>query len=365
MQIFISILLLIGVLALIVFVHELGHFLVAKWCGIRVDEFGLGFPPRAIKLFSYKGTDYTLNWIPFGGFVKIYGEDSLDKDDPDFKRSLIAKKWWQQIAVLVAGVTMNVVLAWVIFSGMLMAGAPTLASQTDHPELLKDAKLTVLDVAPNSPAGIAGIVTGDVITKIASTKSILVNPTVTAFTTFIQSGTEQDAITVSVMRGDTVKDITVTPQTGIVADHVAIGVAVDQVGYQPGLSFFASLGQGFTTTIRVIESTGQAFVRLISGNVNLNTISGPVGLTKIVGEAEQVGFTSLLMVIAIISVNLAIINILPFPALDGGRIVFVIIEAIIRRPLPKKFVEWVNGAGFVLLLLLMLVITVKDVIKLL
>jgi regulator of sigma E protease len=244
---------------------------------------------------------------------------------------------------------MNVILAWVIFSGMLMAGAPTLASQTDHPELLKDAKLTVLDVAPNSPAGIAGIVTGDVITKIASTKSILVNPTVT----------------VSVMRGDTVKDITVTPQTGIVADHVAIGVAVDQVGYQPGLSFFASLGQGFTTTIRVIESTGQAFVRLISGNVNLNTISGPVGLTKIVGEAEQVGFTSLLMVIAIISVNLAIINILPFPALDGGRIVFVIIEAIIRRPLPKKFVEWVNGAGFVLLLLLMLVITVKDVIKLL
>ncbi len=131
------------------------------------------------------------------------------------------------------------------------------------------------------------------------------------------------------------------------------------------LPFFASLGQGFTTTIRVIESTGQAFVRLISGNVNLNTISGPVGLTKIVGEAEQVGFTSLLMVIAIISVNLAIINILPFPALDGGRIVFVIIEAIIRRPLPKKFVEWVNGAGFVLLLLLMLVITVKDVIKLL
>ena len=365
MHIFISILLLIGVLALIVFVHELGHFMVAKWCGIRVDEFGLGFPPRALKLFSYKGTDYTLNWIPFGGFVKIYGEDSLDKDDPDFKRSLIAKKWWQQIAVLAAGVTMNVILAWVIFSGMLIAGAPTLASQTDHPELLKDVKLTVLDVAPNSPAATAGIATGDVVTKIASSKSILVNPDVTTFTSFIQSGTEQDAITVSVKRGDTTKDISITPKTGIVAEHVAIGVAVDQVGYQPGLSFFASLGQGFTTTIRVVESTGQAFAHLISGNMNLNTISGPVGLTKIVGEAEQVGLTSLFMVIAVISVNLAIINILPLPALDGGRIVFVIIEAVIRRPLPKKFVEWVNGAGFVLLLLLMLVITVKDVIKLL
>lgn len=364
MHIFTSIVLLILVLALIVFMHELGHFMVAKWCGIRVDEFGLGFPPRAIKLFSRNGTDYTLNWIPFGGFVKIYGEDSLDKDDPDFKRSLIAKKWWQQIAVLAAGVTMNVILAWVIFSGMLMAGAPTLASQTDHPELLQDVKLTVLDVAPNSPAAVSGIKNGDVVTKIASTRSILVNPDVTAFTSFIQSGTDQDSITVSVKRGEVITDVPVTPKTGIVADHVAIGVAVDQVGYQPGLSFFSSLGQGFTTTTRVVQSTGQAFAHLISGNMNLNTISGPVGLTKIVGEAEQVGMTSLFMVIAIISVNLAIINILPLPALDGGRIVFVIIEAMIRRPLPKKFVEWVNGAGFVLLLLLMLVITVKDVIKL-
>lgn len=364
MHITISIVLLILVLGIIVFVHELGHFAVAKWCGIRVDEFGMGFPPRIWKVFSYKGTDYTINAIPFGGFVKIYGEDSLDRDDPDFSRSLMAKKWWQQIAVLVAGVTMNVLLAWVIFSGMLMAGAPTLASQSDHPELLKNAQLTILDVAPDSPAAVAGIVAGDVVTKMVSPSAILVNPTTDAFTTFIQSGNEASPIMVTVKRGDTMQDISITPKTGIVADHVAIGVAVDQVGYQPGLSFFKSLGQGFTATIRVIQGTWQAFAQLLTGHMNLNAVSGPVGLTKVVGQAQQVGFASVMMLIAVISVNLAIINILPFPALDGGRILFVIIETIIRRPLPKKFVEWTNGIGFALLILLMIVISVKDVIKL-
>jgi regulator of sigma E protease len=364
MHTLISIILLIVVLGIIIFIHEFGHFVIAKWCGIRVDEFGMGFPPRAAKLFSYKGTDYTLNWIPFGGFVKIYGEDSLDKDDPDFKRSIGAKKWWQQIAVLVAGVTMNFLLAWFIFSGMLMAGAPTLASQSDHPELLRNARLTVIDIAPNSPAQAAGFVSGDQIIKISDGLSILVNPTNDAFTSFIQADSTQKPLTVSIKRGSDVKDIQVVPVAGLVKDHVAIGVAIDLVGNQPGLSFFRSIGQGFTTTINVVKQTAGAFGQLITGHLNLSTVSGPVGLTKVVGEAEQVGFSSVLMLIAVISVNLAIINILPFPALDGGRILFVIIETITRKPLPKKFVEWVNTVGFVLLIILMLVITVKDVIKL-
>ncbi len=364
MHTIISILLLILVLGIIVFVHELGHFAVAKWCGIRVDEFGMGFPPRIWKIFSYKGTDYTINAIPFGGFVKIYGEDSLDRDDPDFNRSLMAKKWWQQIAVLIAGVTMNVLLAWIIFSGMLMVGAPTLASQSDHPELLKNAQLTILDVAPDSPAATAGIMTGDIVIKMASPSAILVNPTTDAFTTFIQSGSDTIPVTITVKRGNVTQDILITPKTGIVANHVAIGVAVDQVGYQPGLSFFKSIRQGFTTTVLVIQRTWQAFSQLVMGQMDLNAVSGPVGLTRVVGQAQQVGFASIMVLIAVISVNLAIINILPFPALDGGRILFVIIETIIRRPLPKKFVEWTNGIGFALLILLMIVISVKDVIKL-
>lgn len=360
----ISIILLILVLGVIIFVHELGHFAVAKWCGIRVDEFGMGFPPRAWKMFSYKGTDYTLNWIPFGGFVKIHGEDSINKDDPDYKKSLAAKPWWQQIAVLLAGVTMNVLLAWIIFSGMLMAGAPTLASQTNHPELLENPKLTVLDVSANSPAARAGLVAGDVITKISSEDAILVNPTTEAFTDFVRSQSINDELAMSIVRAGEPKELLVTPEKGIVADKVAIGVAVDIVGYQNGLSLIQSIKQGFSATINVIVQTASAFKGLIVGDIALDSVSGPVGLTKIVGEAQRVGIMSLLLITAVISVNLAIINIMPFPALDGGRILFVIIETIIRRPLPKKFVEWTNGIGFMLLILLMIVITVKDVFHL-
>ena len=141
MHILISIIVLFLILGILIFVHELGHFAVAKFFGIRVDEFGMGFPPRAVKLFSRNGTDYTINWVPFGGFVKIHGEDSLEANDPDFHRSLVSKKWWQQILVLVAGVMMNVILAWVLFSATLMIGAPVAASQVDHPELLRNQAL--------------------------------------------------------------------------------------------------------------------------------------------------------------------------------------------------------------------------------
>ncbi len=364
MQVLISIILLILVLGIIIFVHELGHLAVAKWCGIRVDEFGMGFPPRAWKMFSYKGTDYTLNWIPFGGFVKIYGEDSLDKDDPDYQRSLMAKPWWQQIAVLLAGVTMNVLLAWVIFTGMFTLGAPTLASQTQNPELLSDVQLTVLDVASQSPASEAGITSGDVITKALGTHSILVKPSASAFINFVQTSSDGIPVTITVQKKDgTTSDVVVTPRSGIISDKVAVGVAVDDVGYQK-LPFGKSITQGFTTTIGVIKGTATAFKDLITGSLNFSSVSGPVGLTKVVGEAQQVGAASVFVLIAVISVNLAIINIMPFPALDGGRILFVIIETVIRRPLPKKFVEYVNGAGFLILIALMLIITAKDIFKL-
>lgn len=160
-----SVVIFIIILGILVFVHEMGHFLFAKLFGIRVDEFGMGFPPRVIRLFKKGGTEYTLNWIPFGGFVKIHGEDSLDTNDADFHRSMMAKKWWQQVIVLIAGVSMNVILAWFIFSGLLMAGAPTLASQSEDPASLQNTHLTVLQVAQGSPAETAGIKAGDTIAK--------------------------------------------------------------------------------------------------------------------------------------------------------------------------------------------------------
>jgi regulator of sigma E protease len=359
-----SVVIFIIILGILVFVHEMGHFLFAKLFGIRVDEFGMGFPPRVIRLFKKGGTEYTLNWIPFGGFVKIHGEDSLDTNDADFHRSMMAKKWWQQVIVLIAGVSMNVILAWFIFSGLLMAGAPTLASQSEDPASLQNTHLTVLQVAQGSPAETAGIKAGDTIAKVSSNSAILSNANPESFTKFIQDNKAGDPVTVSINRGKDHLDLSMTPTTGIVDNHQAIGVSVDMVGIAPGLSFFKALGAGAKSAYYAVTGTFKAFGHLVSGKISLETISGPVGLTKMVGDAEKIGFSYVILLTAIISINLAVINILPLPALDGGRIIFVFIEAIIRRPLPKKFVEWTNGIGFSLLILLMLVITVKDVLKL-
>lgn len=362
-----SVLELVLILGVLIFVHELGHFVVAKLFGIRVDEFGMGFPPRAVKLFSRNGTDYTLNWIPFGGFVKIYGEDSLGKDDPDYKRSLVSKKWWQQILVLIAGVSMNVFLAWILFSTTLMMGAPVTASQTEHPEQLRNAVLTVLEVSPNSPAQSAGVRAGDQILKASMPQTILSNATADAFTEFIRADTLKEPITLelkNVGNNPPVREVIVVPQEGITKGHVAIGVAVDVVGIQDGLSFFPALGQGWGVMTNAVTSTFHSFGQLFGGKISFDSLSGPVGLTRVVGDAARVGLVQVILLAAFISINLAVINILPFPALDGGRILFTLIEAIIRRPLPRKFVEWTNGAGFLLLILLMLIITVKDVIHL-
>lgn len=359
-----SILIFIIILGVLVFVHELGHFVFAKLFGIRVDEFGMGFPPRALRLFKRGETEYTLNWIPFGGFVKIHGEDSLEKNDPDFHRSMMAKKWWQQIVVLVAGVTMNIILAWIIFSGLLMSGSPTLASQTKNPDALRDTQLTVLQIAEDSPAQRAGIIPGDRINAVAQGSKILTEVTPESFTQFIQEATAGESIVVTIDRKGEVLTPELVPVPGIVAQHQAIGVSVDMIGIAPGLPLGKALYEGALSTGYTIQGTFQAFGQLIGGKVALGSISGPVGLTTMVGDAQKIGFSYVLLLSALISINLAVINILPFPALDGGRILFVIIETIIRRPLPQKFVQWTNGIGFLLLILLMIVVSIKDVIKL-
>jgi regulator of sigma E protease len=357
-----SIVLLIAVLGLIIFVHELGHFVMAKLFGIRVDEFGMGFPPRAWKLFSYRGTDYTLNWIPFGGFVKIYGEDSLPENDPDYHRSMVAKPWWQQIIVLVAGVTMNVMLAWIIFSAMFFMGTPSVVGPgmvTKGP-----AELTVLQVGESTPAARDGIVTGDVIKKVSYAQGILVQPTPESFTSFVQAVPENTPLTIDILRKGVPMTLHTAPVAGIIPDKVALGVSLNMVAETEGLPFFTSLAQGWHLTIATLKDTAHGFGQLISGEIGVDHVSGPIGLTKIIGSAEQIGAHAVWMLIAMISLNLALINILPFPALDGGRVLFVLIETVSRRKLPPSFVFWVNTGAFILLIGLMILISIKDVIHL-
>lgn len=368
----ITVILFLIILGILVFVHELGHFAVAKFFGVRVDEFGMGFPPRAKKLFHRKGTDYTLNWIPFGGFVKIYGEDSLELGtaDPDYKRSMGAKKWWQQVLILVAGVTMNVILAWVLFSIAFMVGAPTAVSGVDNPAQVKNAQLTVLQIMPGSPAEKAGLVAGDKILKLETLDTSIGGADLTAdtFTKTVRATPAHTPVHLQIQKLDkTTSDLLIIPETGIAGDYPAIGVSIDQVGiYREG--FFKSIKSGMINTGHVTAQTAVAFWHLISGafhgHANTKDLSGPVGLVSVVGDAEKIGATYVVMLMAVISINLAVLNLLPFPALDGGRVVIVLIEAITRRKVKPTIVQWVNGIGFMLLIALMIFITVKDVIKL-
>lgn len=367
-----SVVIFIVLLGVLVFVHELGHFAMAKLFGIRVDEFGMGFPPRAKKLFHRNGTDYTLNWIPFGGFVKIYGEDSLENgtQDPDYKRSMGAKSWWKQVIVLIAGVTMNILLAWFLFSIAFMVGAPTAVSGVDNPDQVKNAQLTVLQVLPGSPAEKSGLTAGDKVLKLETLTTVIESNDLTAenFTRAIHGSELNVPIHVQIQKTDkTISDLLIVPQKGLIAEYPAIGVSVDRVGmYREG--FFKSIKSGFINTVSVTKQTGVAFYHLITdafqGKADTKNLTGPVGLVSVVGDAQKIGAVYVIMLAAMISINLAVLNLIPFPALDGGRIVTVIIEAITRRKINANIIGWVNTIGFFLLIALMIFISIKDVIKL-
>lgn len=260
-----TILIFLVVLVVLIVVHEFGHFVAAKWAKMRVDEFGIGYPPRALTITSVGETKYTLNWIPFGGFVKIFGEDH-ENQVPD-PRAFNARPRYLQALVLLAGIAMNLALAWVLFSIILM-----------FPHY------------------------------VSSHEFVRGQPVVSAFV----SGA---VVTVEVTKA------------------VAVGLA----------QFFAGV---FTLS------------------ADLSQVSGPVGIAGAVGDAAADGWQPLLSLTALISINLALINLIPIPALDGGRLLFVIIEAVLRRPLPRSLAGTVNAVGFAALLILMVVVTASDLLKL-
>ena len=365
-----SIIIFIIILAILVLVHEFGHFIVAKKSGIRVDEFGLGFPP---KIFSkkWRGTLYTLNAIPFGGFVKIFGEDSHSEalSEADKSVSFISKPKWVQALVLVAGVTMNIIFAWLVISLGFTIGIPSPVgySTLGH---VTDVHLVVTEVRPNSPAEKAGLISGDTIIYASSGKIVLNNQTLTAENvSHMISESTSEKIDISYSRGNGKPVVvSIVPDTTIVPGKKAIGIAMDDLGILK-LPVHLALVEGARTTWYITESTTIGLLGFLWDAVRLQSdfsqVSGPVGIAGVVGQAQALGFTYLLSLVALISINLAIINLLPFPALDGGRLLFVGIEAIIRRPIKPSIVRWTNALGFALLLILMIVVTGHDILKLL
>ncbi len=360
------------VLGILVFVHELGHFVVAKWAGIRVDEFGLGFPPR---LFGKKigETIYSLNLIPFGGYVKIFGENADDEPSPDAgpeqdrARNFSRKNRAVQAAVLSAGVCANVIFAWLIISAGFMAGMPTPVG-TYGPGDIINPRLEVTGVTASSPADRAGLRPGDVIAGLSAGGAVTsATPSPDEVVNFIDShGTVP--ITIDVSRGSAHEVFTVIPKQGILAGRPAIGISMDEIGTAQ-FSFFRAFWEGAKTTGDVLQSIVVGlygfFVQLFTFQANLSEVSGPVGIANLVGDAAALGFINLVMLTAFISLNLAVINIIPFPALDGGRLLFVVVEAIRRKALPARVTLIANSVGFALLIALMVVVTYKDISRLL
>ncbi|MGM8286310.1 RIP metalloprotease RseP [Clostridium perfringens] len=319
----------------LILVHELGHFIVAKLNGIYVEEFAIGMGP---KLFGVKvgETEYNLRILPFGGFVKMLGEE----DESDDSRSLNAKTPIQRILVMGAGAFMNYVLALIIFIGLAMSSG--------------FAENKVASVVPNSPAQKIGIEQGDEFLKIDGNKI----HTTDDFRMGLALA-KGNPVELEIKRGNDVLTKTVQPilnESGVY--QVGIGY-----GFVEKPNLLQGIKQGFNETISLVSQSFIALKTIVTGEANLKTdVGGPVTIIKMSGQAAKAGANTLLWFMAFLSVQLAVFNLLPFPALDGGRIFIELIQMIIRKEIPAKYIEAVNTVGFMLLMGLMVLVTIKDII---
>lgn len=372
-----TIILFLLILGVIVFVHELGHFMVAKFYNVKVEEFALGFPPR---IFSFKRgeTEYSLNSVPLGGYCKIVGEDGEEKNDP---RSFGSKTIFQRFQIISAGVLMNFFLAFIIFSFIFMVGFPqditgkdlsiikasensgqaNIIINEENAKSVKDIKIQISEVVADSPADQAGIKVGDAIVQ---ADEIKINSI-----TDLQNYTQEnlgESIMLSITRGGENLTKEIIPRENYPENEGAMGVSLAQTAVV-SYSFLEAIKQGFEYTIQLTIFIIMAFASIIWGLITTGKtaadVSGPVGIAVMTQQAAAMGFLTVLNFMALISVNLAIINALPLPALDGGRIVFLLVEKIKGSPLNQKWEAKANNVGFMVLMGLMVLVTFKDVAK--
>lgn len=400
-----TIFIFIIILSILVIVHEMGHFLVAKKFGISVEEFGLGFPPRAKILATFQnGLKLTLNWLPLGGFVKLKGEDGNKREEID---SFAGKKIWQKILVLASGVIMNFVLAFLLLSLGLAIGWPSdLTESKINQKYVKSSDILIIYVEKDSPADLAGLKVGDFIKKINNQdyqeikdlqekiqleqgreinilierekqlQEIKATPREIEFLITNQEEKldqpnnsdiekkNESAPTVNLEQEQkSASDVAQTDNQAVVK-KVGVGVALAKIGTVRYPAHLA-LVQGAKNTIIYSGKIIAAFYNLIKDAIVKHKISpevgGPVAIAVFSGKAARLGFIYILQFIALLSLNLAIINILPLPALDGGRIFFAIIEKIKGRAVSSQIEIITHTVGFWLLIIFVLFITLRDI----
>lgn len=344
-----TILAFIVILGLLIFVHEFGHFITAKLSGVRVDEFAFGFQP---KIFSVKRgeTKYSVNLIPVGGYVKMLGEEESSNNP----RSFGMQSTWKRILIVTSGVIMNFILAIIVLSIGFMIGMPPVVSDPATLGGKQQSEIIIADVTKDSPAQKANLSSGD---------SILGFNTIEDFQKFTSTHKDQ-TVDIKIKHDLKTENINVK----LANSDAPLGVALVQAT-KVKLSFFQSIRAAFIETGKIIVVIFQFLYNflhdLLVGKKVAEQVSGPVGIFTITGQAVRLGLTYVLQFIALLSINLGIMNILPFPALDGGRVVFLIGEGIRGKKIIKSESEnLIHWVGFLVLIGLIVLITFNDIMRL-
>ena len=349
----------ISILVVLVLIHEFGHYFAAKKTGVYVEEFGFGFPPRVFGR-KFGETLYSINLLPIGGFVKLFGEEyhekteKIDNKKIPKERAFVNKKPWQKTIIICAGVIMNFLLGWVLISYLLTTGIPS------------PTGVAIEEVQPNSPALEAGLQKGDrfVSIKHDNTKKdiVLTNDLISNANKFAG-----DKVEVTIERKGQQQTVFIMPRKDPPEGQGSMGVVISQLVETKKYPWYTAPYYGLIEAANMTKMIAVELLKipasLISKSAPKVEFSGPIGIAKVVGEARQYGINALLQITALLSLNLAVINILPFPALDGGRLVFVIYEWVTGKRSNQNLEKYLNLIGIIVLLGLSLVITIFDIQK--
>lgn len=369
---FITILIFIAILGLLILVHELGHFFTARIFKVKAEEFGFGYPPRMFgfvkddagqwtlvkpsdRAESFKRTVWSLNWLPLGGFVKIKGEDANALKESD---SFASRPVYQRFIMMFAGVFMNFFLCFVLLTIGFVSGIPTMVDDQPHPRLnATNQRVQVMSLVPDSPAAAAGVRVGDTLLSIDG------QPVLSVSQVQSKTTTGDSPLEFVVSRGSEQLTKSITPMADSPGGPTAIGVGLVKTATVK-YPWYTAVYQGAKTTVSLTLAILEAFAKIIgdlfSGTKVEADVAGPLGIAVLTGQVVKLGWIYILQFAALLSINLGIINLLPIPALDGGRILFLIIEKIKGRPVKQKLEAAIHQIGFIFLMGIIILVTFKD-----